>query len=70
MSPEARDTASESPRGNTGASASRRHLMSGALVVGVVAFALLFVFSDVRELWRTASTLEPWLLIPPWSSGC
>jgi len=43
--------------------------VSGALVVGVVAFALLFVFSDIRELWRTASTLEPWLLIPPFVLG-
>src|SRR5690349_614926 len=44
------------------------HLLSWALVVGIIALALLFVFSDARKLWEIASTLDIWRLSIP--IGC
>jgi uncharacterized protein (TIRG00374 family) len=46
----------------------RSHLLSWLFVLGLVAFFLLFLFSDARELWRTASSLDVRLLILP--LGC
>jgi uncharacterized protein (TIRG00374 family) len=45
-------------------SRSRGHLIS-ALIVGLGVLALLFVFSDTRKLWLTASELDGRLLLIP-----
>jgi uncharacterized protein (TIRG00374 family) len=50
-------------------SASRTHLISWALVVGIGALSLLFVFSDGRKLWQTTSTLDGRLLLIPLACG-
>jgi uncharacterized protein (TIRG00374 family) len=50
-------------------SGSRVHLVSWALVVGVAALVLLFVFSDANKLWEIASTLDFWLLSIPLVCG-
>ncbi len=47
---------------------SRTHLVSWALVLGIAALVLLFVFSDARKLWEIASTLSVWRLSIP--LGC
>ena len=47
-------------------SQSRGHLI-GALVLGFVVLVLLFVFSDTRKLWQTASDLDPRLLLIPFA---
>ncbi len=47
----------------------RAQLVSWLLVVGLFAFVLLFVFSDARELWRVASSLDPVLLLLPLGCG-
>ncbi|MFN8627285.1 MAG: flippase-like domain-containing protein [Candidatus Binatia bacterium] len=46
---------------------SRSHLI-GALALGFALLVLLFVFSDARTLWQTASALDPWLSLIP--VGC
>ncbi|MBP1687036.1 MAG: hypothetical protein H6Q33_3179 [Deltaproteobacteria bacterium] len=43
---------------------SRGHLI-GALGLGFAVLVLLFVFSDARMLWQTASAVDPWLLLVP-----
>jgi len=43
---------------------SRAHLI-GALALGFAVLVLLFVFSDARKLWQTASAVDPWLLLVP-----
>ena len=50
-------------------SGSRTHLISWALVVGLAALGLLFVFSDGRKLWQTASTLDIRMLSIPLACG-
>jgi uncharacterized protein (TIRG00374 family) len=45
--------------------ASRTHLVSWALVVGIAALVGVFSFSDTRKLWETASTLNGWALLIP-----
>jgi hypothetical protein len=47
---------------------ARTHLLSWAFVLGIVAMALLFVFSDARKLWEIASTIDVWRLSIP--LGC
>ncbi|MFI5365940.1 MAG: YbhN family protein [Candidatus Binatia bacterium] len=47
---------------------TRSHWISGALVIGVAALVLLFVLSDTRKLWQTASQLDAKLLLLPF--GC
>ncbi len=70
MIPQARDNKSEAvaaaPSLPTG---SRTHLISWALVVGVAALGVLFVLSDARKLWETASTLDARLLLVPLLCG-
>ncbi len=44
---------------------AHRHLASGALVLGLAALVLLFVFSDAGKLWEAASTIDPLLLSIP-----
>jgi len=44
---------------------NRAHLLSWALVIGIAAMVLLFVFSDASKLWEIASTLEWWRLAIP-----
>ncbi len=44
---------------------SQRRLASGALVLGIAALGLLFVFSDAGKLWEAASTINPLLLSIP-----
>jgi len=56
------------PAAPTMASRSHAHLISWALVLGVGAFVLLFVFSDTQKLWQIASTLDARLLSIP--IGC
>lgn len=36
-----------------------------AAVIGVLAFAAVFAFTDLRELWRTLTAANPWLLPLP-----
>ena len=43
---------------------SKKHLI-GALLLGTALLALLFVFSDSKKLWATASTVDPVLLSIP-----
>src|SRR5215467_4708662 len=50
-------------------SRSQRHLISWALLVGVGVLGLLFVFSDARLLWQTASTLDARLVAIPFACG-
>jgi len=50
-------------------SRSQRHLISWALLVGVGVLGLLFVFSDARLLWQTASTLDVRLIAIPFACG-
>lgn len=70
MIPQARHTKPElAPTPPSLPSGSRTHLISWALVVGVAALALLFVFSDGRKLWQTASTLDIRLLLIPLVCG-
>jgi uncharacterized protein (TIRG00374 family) len=45
--------------------AGRTHLLSWALVLGIAALVLLFIFSDARKLWEIASTLDGRLLSIP-----
>jgi uncharacterized protein (TIRG00374 family) len=48
---------------------SRTHLLSWALVVGLAALGLLFVFSDAHILWQTASAVDVRLLSIPFACG-
>lgn len=41
------------------------HLASSALILGIAALILLFVYSDAGKLWEATSTIEPWLLAIP-----
>jgi hypothetical protein len=66
MIPEAPDTASAPPPSFS--LTSRSHLVSWALVLGLTALVLLFVFSDMRALWEAATAMDPWLLAIPF--GC
>lgn len=47
---------------------SRKHL-AWALLLGAGLLVLLFVFSDSKKLWETASTVEPSLLLIPFLCG-
>jgi glycosyltransferase 2 family protein len=51
------------------ASRAQAHVLSWALVLGVVALGALFFFSDARKLWATASALDGWLLLVPFACG-
>ncbi|MFI5398492.1 MAG: YbhN family protein [Candidatus Binatia bacterium] len=44
-----------------------RSQLIGALVLGFAVLVLLFVFSDTRKLWQTASAIDPWLLLIPFA---
>jgi uncharacterized protein (TIRG00374 family) len=66
MMPQPRQARSEPEIPLSIPSQSRRHLIS-ALVVGLGALALLFVFSDTRKLWLTASDLDGGLLLIPFA---
>lgn len=66
MTTESNDTAP--PAGGQFSLAGRSHLISWLLVVGLLAFVLIFVFSDGRELWRIAASLDARLLLLP--LGC
>src|SRR5438309_1918632 len=46
---------------------SRTHLISWALVAGLAVLGLLFLFSDARKLWQTASELDATLLLIPFA---
>jgi len=50
-------------------SRSHAHLLSWALVLGVVALGSLFFFSDGRKLWDTIATLDLALLSIPLACG-
>jgi glycosyltransferase 2 family protein len=68
MIPEVRHTKPEPPKSPPGTpTRSRSHLISWALVIGLAALVLLFVVSDTRKLWETASTLDPRLLSIPFA---
>ena len=69
MSPATDPTPAAPPGQPSVASPSRTHLLSWALVVGLGALGLLFVFSDGNKLWQTASTLDARLLIIPLACG-
>lgn len=66
MMPEARHSKPPAVQPPDGVpSRSRAHLLSWALLIGVLALGLLFVLSDARKLWQTAATIDvPLLLIP------
>jgi len=66
MMPEASDNKAEAAQVPPRQPAtSRTHLISWALLVGVLALGLLFVMSDARKLWQTAATIDlPLLLVP------
>lgn len=70
MIPQTRDNGPVGgPQPSSSSSASRTHLLSWALLVGLVALGLLFVFSDANLLWQTASTIDPGLLSIPLVCG-
>ncbi len=41
------------------------HIASSALILGITALVLLFVYSDAGKLWEATATIEPWLLAIP-----
>src|SRR5579862_587997 len=61
MTAQGQDTKAEAPA----AISNRAHLISWALVLGIAALVLLFVFSDARKLWEIAATLDVWRLSIP-----
>src|SRR5438128_2012280 len=70
MIPQARHTKPEAvPRSSKPTGSSHTHLISWALLLGVAVLGLLFVFSDARLLWQTASTLDVRLLALPFAFG-
>jgi uncharacterized protein (TIRG00374 family) len=70
MMPQARQPQPDAvPGAVASTSASRTHLISWALLVGVVALGVLFVLSDANKLWKTASTLDVRLLSIPLACG-
>jgi uncharacterized protein (TIRG00374 family) len=50
-------------------SRSHAHVISWALLVGVVALGAVFFFSDAHKLWQTAATLDLRLLTIPFACG-
>ncbi|HVO26655.1 MAG TPA: flippase-like domain-containing protein [Candidatus Margulisiibacteriota bacterium] len=52
-----------------GSPAGRTHLLSWALVIGLIALGVLFFFSDARKLWETASTVDARFVLLPFLCG-
>jgi uncharacterized protein (TIRG00374 family) len=70
MMPQAHHTKLEATPGPRSiAAASHTHLLSWALVVGLAALGLLFVFADANKLWQTAATIDVRLLLIPFVCG-
>ena len=70
MIPDAHHTKPEPvPASWTKPSRAHRHLISWAPVLGLAVLGLLFVFSDARLLWQTASELDGRLLAIPFACG-
>jgi uncharacterized protein (TIRG00374 family) len=70
MMPQAHHTKLEATPGSRSiAAASHTHLLSWALVVGLAALGLLFVFADANKLWQTAATIDVRLLSIPFACG-
>lgn len=64
-SEEKNSTAAEEPNAYVPLPQRRSNWVRLAIVVGVLAFAAVFAFTDLRELWRTFTEANPWLLPLP-----